>query len=207
MLSITLVSNAFLAVLLTLLVFQIFPSREDLTNNSTNAPIRMVSPLERFNSAVKTIVVLFPVVILFYAFQWSGALLILIFIAILSLNPQATSFKAGLMMILANLTGGIAAIIAFKLFVIVPNYFFFLIITFLAGLYFGNHVFSGKSIAPVYGTAFSTFLLVLGSVTSSEGDAGSKVWTRIFQIGIAVTYVVLAFGFINKLLQPKIKTE
>ncbi len=205
--SITLVSNAFLAVLLTLLVFQIFPSRENLTNNSTNSSIKISSPSERFKSAVKTIVVLFPVVILFYAFQWTGSLLILIFIAILSLNPQATSFKAGLMMILANLAGGIAAILAFNLLVIVPDYSFFLIVTFLAGLYFGHHLFSGKPTASLYATGFSTFLLVLGSVTSSDGDASSKVWTRIIQIGIAVSYVVLAFGFIDKLTQQKNKAE
>ena len=60
-------------------------------------------------------------------------------------------------------------------------------------------MFSGKKSAPLYGMAFSTVLLVIGSVTSSSGDAGAKVYTRIVQIMLAVAYVVAAFGVIERI--------
>jgi hypothetical protein len=49
--------------------------------------------------------------------------------------------------------------------------------------------------------AFSTFLLIICSVTGSDGDGGavSKVWSRVIQIMIAVIYFVSAFGLIEKL--------
>ena len=107
-------------------------------------------------------------------------------------------------MIVANLAGGIAAIVAFNLFVVVPSFTFLILISLVVGLYFGQKVFSGNPAAPLYGTGFSTFLLVLGSVTTSaDGDASSKVWSRIFQIGLAVTYVVVAFGLLNHFIQSK----
>ena len=44
----------------------------------------------------------------------------------------------------------------------------------------------------------STVLLVIGSVTSGEGDAGSKVYTRVIQMMVAVIYVVSSFGLIER---------
>ncbi len=58
--------------------------------------------------------------------------------------------------------------------------------------------------ASVYGMAFSTLLLIIGSVTGSDGDgAGGKVWSRVFQIMVAVVYAVSAFGLIAKLRSAK----
>ena len=48
-----------------------------------------------------------------------------------------------------------------------------------------------------FGTAFSTFLLILGNVTSFIGEAGEMVWTRIFQLAVVVVYLVLAFFLVN----------
>ena len=76
-----------------------------------------------------------------------------------------------------------------------------LLLTLLAGLVFGERVFSGKPAAPLYGMAFSTLLLIIGSVTSGTGDAGAEVYTRVFQIIVAVLYVVFAFGLIDRLGQ------
>ena len=64
---------------------------------------------------------------------------------------------------------------------------------------FGQRLFSDNKFAPIFGSAFSTFLLILGSVTASDAEAGSKVWSRVIQIAIAVIYVVLAFGIVQRL--------
>jgi hypothetical protein len=89
--------------------------------------------------------------------------------------------------------GGLAAIVAFNLLTVVPNLILLGLLTLLFGLFFGEKLFSGKPVSALYGTAFSTFLLILGNVTSFIGEAGEMVWTRIFQLAIVVIYLLTAF--------------
>jgi len=144
--------------------------------------------------------VVFPLMVAFYVLQWTGSLLVLIFVAILSMQPAfAKSFKAGGALVLGNVIGGAASIVVYNLLVMVPLFEYLVLLTLLAGLVFGVRVFSGKKTAPLWGMAFSTLVLVIGSVTSSSGDAGSKVYTRVVQIMVAVSWVVVAFGVLDRL--------
>ena len=124
---------------------------------------------------------------------------LLVFVCLLSMQPAfAKDFKAGKAMILGNLIGGLSAILMFEVLTVVPQYPFMIVLTLLAGLFFGSRLLSDRKSAALYGMAFSTLLLVIGSVTTSTGDATSKVYSRIFQIMFAVVYVVSAFGFIDR---------
>jgi uncharacterized membrane protein YccC len=140
---------------------------------------------------------------MFYTFQWTGSLLTLVFIGLLVQQPGfATSWKAGMALILGNLVGGIASILAFEVLTIVPEYGYLLLLVLLVGLVFGTQVFSGKPMAPLYGMAFSTFLLIVCSTTASDsGDASSKTYERVFQLMLAVVYVVGTVGILNRLSQ------
>ncbi len=63
-------------------------------------------------------------------------------------------------------------------------------------------MFSGKKAAPLYGMAFSTLLLIIGSTTTStSSDAEGKVYTRVLQIMVAVVYVVTAFGVLDRFVR------
>jgi hypothetical protein len=119
------------------------------------------------------------------------------------MNPATSNKKAGLAIIMANLGGGVAAIVAFNLLTIVPSIYFLGLLVLLGGLLFGNSLFSGKKAAPLFGMAFSTYLLILGNVTSFRGEAGEAVWTRILQIGIVVIYVVIAFSIVDHFSSQK----
>ena len=142
---------------------------------------------------------LVPVFILFYTLQLTGSVLILIFVALLAMQPSfAANFKAGTALIAGNMIGGAASILFYEILVIVPEFWFMVVLTCLFGLIFGAQLFSGKSRAPLFGMAFSTVLLVIASVTSGEGEAGSKVYTRVIQMMIAVVYVVSSFGLIER---------
>ena len=204
---ISLVINAIVAVLLTWFVFTIFPVSYSNNSVETKKASIQPSPAQRFKLAMINLIIVFPVVIIYYMFLWTESILVLIFVAVLSLNPKGSSFKAGMMLILANLAGGICAILAYNLLVVVPDFFFLILITLIISLYFGKQVYSGKPTASLYGTAFSTYLLILGSVTASEGDAGEEVWARILQIGIAVTYVVIANWFLHQISSSKKTSE
>lgn len=189
--------NAFIAVILVTIVNLIFPF-EPMTNGKAvpEAPVQW-SPYQRYIAARNKILVVMPVLMIFFIFNLSGALLVLIFITILSMNPATASKKAGMAIILSNFGGGMAAILAFNLLTIVPEVIFLGMLVLLAGLLFGKGLFSGKPVSQMFGMAYSTFLLILGNVTSFRGEAGEEVWTRIMQLGIVVVYIVIAFALVD----------
>lgn len=163
------------------------------------------STSERFRTAMISTLVVLPLFVYFYSFQKTESLLILIFVALLSSQPGfASSFRAGGALVLGNAIGGAAAIVFYNLLVWVPEFGFLVLLTFLCGLVFGARVFSGKPVAKLYGMAYSTLLLVIGSVTAGgTGEAGSKVYIRIAQIVVAVVWVVAASGLADRYLKRK----
>ena len=183
-------------------IFLIFPAQKPTESKADNNDITSTGPTrqERFNTAITSTLVILPVLLLFYFFNLTSSILVLIFITTLCMQPAfAKDFKAGKSLILGNLIGGIAAIIAYEIFTVLPEFFYFVIIVLLTGLIFGKQVFSGKPMAALWGMGYSTFLLVLCSTTASgTTDADAKVWTRVFQIMIAVIYIVASFGLIAK---------
>ncbi len=197
--AVNLFMNALLALLMVWVVYFLFPAKESDFSGNTKKVAELQSSRQRFISAITKTLVVIPVLILFFVFNWSDSLLVLFFIAILSMNPVTANKKTGVAMILANLGGGLAAIIVFNLLTVVPNYIYSGILTLLVGLLFANNLFERKPTAPLYGMAFSTFLLILGNVISLAGEAGEIVWLRIFQIGIAMLYMVTAFGWIDRI--------
>lgn len=201
-----LVFNAFMAVILSQLVFMVFPlCSADIPFEKKKEEVKKQTEKERYNYAVRIIVILLPVLLLFYMFNLSSSILILTFIAILSMSPALANPKVGLVLIVANILGGLFGILAYKLLVIVPNFTFMLLVVFVIGMFFGSRLFSDSKYAAIFGSGFSTFLLILGSVTSSDAEAGSEVWSRVIQISIAVIYVVIAFNILNRIMETKKK--
>jgi len=197
-----------ISVLLVWLVYFFLPDPPGVAAvvlAASKPPAQQVPPpRQRFSIAAETTLVVLPVFILFYVLQWISSLLILIFIALLSSQPGfAKNYKAGGALILGNVIGGAVAIAIYELLVVVPEFAFLLMLILLAGLVFGAQVFSGKKTAALYGMAFSTVLLIIGSTTSGNAEAGAKVYTRVMQIMIAVVYVVVAFGTIDVFRRPK----
>jgi len=199
-LAMMLVFNAFMAIFLTQLVFRVFPLCEaDARFAKGKAAVAKQTSRERYDYAVKIILILAPILLLYYLFKWSSSVLILTFVSILTVSPSLANPKAGLVMVVANIIGGLFGILAYQLLVMVPNFTFMILLTLLAGFVFAQRLFSDSKYAGIFGSAFSTFLLILGSVTASDAEAGSKVWDRVFQIGLAVIYVVSAFALLDKI--------
>jgi hypothetical protein len=191
--------NALLALLLVWVIYFIFPVNSTIVAGDKKAAANQPSARQRFVSALSKSMVVIPVVVMFFVFNWSGSILILFFIAILSMNPASANKKTSVAMILANLGGGLAAIVAFNLLTAATSFIYSGILTLLVGLLFAKGLFSHKPAAPLFGMAFSTFLLILGNVISLAGEAGDIVWARIFQIGVAMVYMVIAFRLIDRM--------
>ena len=203
-----LVFNAFMAIILSHFVFMIFPLCEaDVPFEKKKKKVEKQSEVERYKYAVGIILILLPVFLLFYMFKLTSSVLVLIFIAILSISPALSNPKVGRLLIAANILGGVFGILAYRLLTIVPNFIFLILIAMSIGLFFGSRLFSDSKHAGIYGSGFSTFLLILGSVTSSDAEAGSEVWTRVIQISFAVSYVVIAVGIMNRIVNLRKETS
>ena len=168
------------------------------------APAPAPEPLPRERrvllAATSTLVVC-PIAGIFLAYQKTDALIVLIFVALLTLQPSlAAGYKAGMALIVGNLIGGVASIIFYNLLVLVPHFGFMVLLTLFCALLFGLGLFSESKWAPLFGMAFSTVLIIIGSTTSSFGDAGAKATTRVIQITLAVVYAVVAFNMLRSLL-------
>ncbi len=207
LIAVNLFINALIAVILVAAVNFLFPFGELEENGAQVQKGPELTDWQNFNAAVIKTLVVVPVLFVFFIFNLAEALLVMVFISILSLNPATANKKAGMAIILANLGGGIAAIIAFNLLTIVPDIFFLGLIALLAGLIFGVRLFDRKPVSPMFGMAYSTFLLILGNVTSFRGEAGEKVWSRIFQLGIVVIYFVVAFALVGRISEKQPKTS
>jgi Protein of unknown function (DUF2955) len=198
-----LIVNGAATIVLVWFVYGIFPDRR--THQSAKQVKQVVPAIPdnvRFQNALVSTIVVFPALLLFFFFEWVSALTALIMIMILAMQPGfAKGFKAGGLLILANIAGGIGAIIAYELLVITPSFVLMFLLVVLFGLIYGAGLFSNKLTAQLYGTAFSTFLLIIGMTTSGEAEADAKVYTRILLIMIAVVYVVVASGIVTALLK------
>ncbi len=204
--AINLTLNALMAITLTQIIFLIFPwSTADEAFTKAKQSAAKQPERDRFNYAINIIIILTPVLLLFYIFKLSSSVLILTFIAILSMSPALANPKVGLVMIIANILGGVVAILGFNLLSTVPNFTFMILLVLSMGLIFGNLIFSNHKLAPVFASGFSTFLLILGSVMSSDAEAGEKVWPRVIQISMSVIYVVVAFRILDSYANHKRK--
>ncbi len=194
--------GAFVTVIITWFIYAIIPNPKGIEvqlETKTKQAVKVLTDKERFTNALESTAVIFPIMLAFNLFQWNGGILILIFVAILASMPAVSKdFKVGKFLILGNLIGGIVSILFYNVMTVVPEFYYLLLLTFLIALSYGLIVMTEKPIGKVVATAFSTTLVILGSVFASDDDAGSIVWVRVFQIFIAVTYVVVAFGFIEE---------
>jgi hypothetical protein len=168
-----------------------------------DASAAAASPDASFRAALVATVVVVPLMALFYFFELSGALTVLAYVGILSAMPDiGTDVQKGRERIRGNIVGGGVAIVVYNLLLIVPSFSVLLLLTLLAGLALGSRAFARAAPDPFFVTAYSTTLLIIGA-TAFRGEASSEVYLRILQITIAVTYVVVGFEFVNRLLPAR----
>jgi hypothetical protein len=191
--------GSLMSIAVSWLVFALFPDLPD-PDAVTEAPVKKpnlkIESRIRLQNAIETFIITFPVVLLFLFFQWSGALLVLIYVVIFSMMPGVVH-KAGAVRILGNLAGGIATIIFYQLIVIVPNLLFFTMLFLGTALLFAIYIFSESPFAPFLKTGFSVLVMIIGESTLSTADAGVSVWERVFQVMIAIAYVIVGFKVIE----------
>lgn len=190
------------AVALTWFAYGLLPNPPGAGAHQHSHPAAVPIPHEeRLRAAALSTLVSYPVVMLFFIFDISGAVAIMIFIAILSQQTNlGVGKKMGAALLIGNLLGGIAAMLFYELLVMAPRFEFLLLLMLAGSLLFARGNYSGKPTAPIYGMAFSTVLLLIGTGTMPFGDSvDAKFVTRILQISVAVLYIVGAFKLLERL--------
>jgi hypothetical protein len=150
-------------------------------------------------SAWLSTAVILPVALLCLAFNMNGAVLPLIMIATLSMKPDfSTGARGGLALVAANLGGGLVAVLFYQLLRMSPTYPFLVLGLFGVALLFGQRLFSERPTAPLYGSAFSTVLILIGSGSGEYGsETASAFYQRIALITLSVCYVVGALSLLQ----------
>lgn len=144
-----------------------------------------------------------PFAMLFFL-SGSGMLITLFFVAILSMQLAAARGAGPAVargMLKANLIGGIAAIIAYEITAIAPLMLVAMLAVTLAALTLARWFVSEHADSALAGSALTTLIIVYGGAISPfTGDADVKMLDRLWQVGFALGFVLLAYLVVDALV-------
>ena len=160
--------------------------------------------LKAARSALRALLVVFPVALLFLLWSASSSYIVVI-IKVAALGQQATlddSQSAGRKMIESTLWGGFGATVAWVVLGACPNLIMYILLVALAGLLYGTGVFQGEGMHPKGGMwyyAFLTMIIILAPTVGGAAAGKSAVggfWLRqIYFLALALYswFAVAAF--------------
>ncbi len=199
--------NLIVALLVVRVIYFIFPITQSETISIEKEKPAINTTMNLNKLAFNGLVVLFPIVFLFYLYNATIALLTLVFAVLLSFDPFIYQSKKGVALIAANIIGGLVGILVYNILVMAPSLLLYVFLILSVAFYFVNKVYSGSKTAPIFKISFNTFFVVMGVISTSTNEAGNTIWSRVLQIGLAIIYVVIAFRVVNTFNNPKILNE
>jgi len=164
------------------------------------APTATAYPLAARYATANTAILLIAVVACLTRDGLATAIVIPItVVSLLSQFDPAASTRAALGILITNITGGLAASVAFTLLQIRPSHISLFLLVLLAGLVFGGRAAMRQPAAKLYAGALTIFLLVFGTgVSPLPGSAAESFSTRVSYILAAIPYAI----FMITLLWP-----
>lgn len=195
------VGATFIAVLACWAMFAIFPAVPQPDCGSRIA--RQASPKAAFaNTAV-----LLPLIVWCMVGGRMSFVLLIVSIAIIRAGRDGGS-RAAIGLLLGNVLGGIAATIAYGVVSMQPSIVFFLLVVLLVGLTFGARIAAGGVLAPLFGVALMTFLILLGvGVSPLPMESGEAFGTRFLNVLLAGLYTVGVLSLLPRGSRPAWVTE
>ena len=156
------------------------------------APAQIVSaPQKAIQSAVVAFIVLILPFVHFMLNPEAASFVILVTIIGIAVQPPEARGLAAMGLLLGNLIGGIAASMAFYLLTLLPWLGLLFLVTFLAGLILAGALHSGGKLAPVFGIALSTFLILFGLGLAPIGDGSAAAFvSRLVDVALASLYAL-----------------
>lgn len=194
-LAVGLASSGMVAVAIFALVHIYFPEQKTHFKGYKSS---LLTIQQRWYAAFRAMLISFPIVCFFFAFQITEALFTMMFIALLSLMITGEkSVKLSTFLIISNSIGGILAIAIFAMLSLVPNLLFYTLSISLVAIVIATQIYTKPEKAPIYATAFSTVLVLLGSTLMSGGDIDNNMFIRIFQLFLVGGYMIFVSFFLE----------
>ncbi|MBW2414813.1 MAG: DUF2955 domain-containing protein [Deltaproteobacteria bacterium] len=194
--------GAALAMAATWLAFALLPDRPEVETPGPSAATP--DPLERaevVQRAVVATVIVLPMLALVDLFQLTGDLVVLAFVALLAqqLGQLGDAVgRGGGALLVGNAIGGVGALVAFQVLTVVPMFPLLIGLTALTTLLCARRIFPPTAASPLYATALSTWILLVASSTGGMGgEAAASFYARLFNIALAVVYVVVASSLLR----------
>jgi len=148
--------------------------------------------------ALKSSIVVLPIVIVFIANNWISQILVMVFAAIFTLSPNLDKGKAaGINSIKSTLIGGGIAFFIYRALVAVPEYYFLVLLMFLTSLGIGAAINSAKPIAKYLPSAMVAMIILVNSSLAEGSDFSENFVLRILFISMAAIYVVIALKVLD----------
>lgn len=201
---VALLLNLIIALIIVRAIFFIFPTtaQEDIDLDKKKPTTYKNINLDKL--AFNGLLVVFPIIFIFYLFNANIAILTLVFVVLLSFDPFMYQSKKGTALFFANILGGCIGILIYNILVIAPSYLLYLFLILSASFYFVVNLYSDKKIAPIFKISFRTFFVVMGVISTSTNEAGNTIQERLLQIGLAILYVTIAFKIANTFNNPRL---
>ena len=172
------------------------PAARPKVKKSTGYQPGFSAPAAAF--ALKSTLVVLPIVVVFIANNWTSQILVMVFAAIFTLSPNLDKGKeAGVNSITSTLIGGSVAFFIYWLLVAVPEYYFLILLMFLASLGFGVAINSAKPISKYLPSAMVAMIILVNSSLAEGADFSENFVLRVVFISMAAIYVVVALKVLD----------
>ncbi|MFV2060415.1 MAG: DUF2955 domain-containing protein [Gammaproteobacteria bacterium] len=187
------VVSGWVTVLMLWLAFFLVPDPVDTPAMPKKPGLQTGFSLPAAQAALKSTVVVLPLVVLFITLNLLELIVVMVFTAIFTLAPDISKGKtAGINSMKSTLIGGFYAFMFYYLLVAVPQYYFFITLMFLTTLVFARNIFSNKPNGKYYASAFSTLFILVNSSLGEGADFTSAFIMRFTFILLATLYVVFS---------------
>ena len=187
--------NIGLSLVVTIAMFTLIPPRGEEPGSAQRTPL---PPEEAAWRAWQIALITWSYSVAYFAFDWTNIhtpLYIAIYVQQLSL---ARSLSVSGAILLANLFGGIVALVLYELIAMTPIFVFMAVLMLPVHLLFARMATGGTKLAPLAGTALSVMLILLGGAMSpTDANASAGFVDRLGELAMAAIYATVALAVIE----------
>lgn len=149
--------------------------------------------------ALQTALVILPAMVAFLSFGWEVHVTGMLYIGLIALEGGlAHSKKEAEQYLVANLIGGLTAIVFYCLIVALPAYHFFVALLFLTTLLLATRTFDDRPTARYYPSALIGLAILISSSTGPGVDMSVVYSKRLLYIALASVYVIAATSVLDR---------
>jgi len=195
--------SAFVAIIVVYAGFALFPAAPVDRKRSGAAPAAAPMPQAAAAwTAMRNVLTLLPV-LLWYLLDTRQVAVIMLITIVLMLRQldEGSIGRLALGLLVANLFGGLVGVLAYYVVAITDQYALFTLVLLAISLWFAGEIARGGERSILLGTAFGTFILLLGiGLSPLPGGSGPVFSSRVVYILFASAWTL---GVLSLLPSPR----